>query len=178
MPTYLTESEVKSKSSVHARAALKSICESQSSTRTYDIFLSHCFRDVDLIEGLTNFLKGLGFSVYVDWLEDPTLDREKVTPATAAVVKTRMKNSKTLIFATSENSSTSKWMPWELGFFDGYKPGKIGILPITASATSTFSGQEYLGLYPTISFANAYSRTLQLNKSTTDAVSLNEWISR
>ena len=41
-------------------------------------------------------------------------------------------------------------MPWELGYFDGRRPGRIGILPIVASAQDTFAGVEYLALYPLI----------------------------
>lgn len=41
-------------------------------------------------------------------------------------------------------------MPWELGYFDGYKPNKIGILPIRQNPEGYYTGQEYLGLYPKI----------------------------
>ena len=58
-----------------------------------------------------------------------------------------MKYSKLLIYATSDNSSKSRWMPWELGYFDGLKKGKIAILPITESANDSFKGEEYLDLY-------------------------------
>ena len=39
-------------------------------------------------------------------------------------------------------------MPWELGYFDGLRGERIGIFPLTSSSSSTFEGQEYLGLYP------------------------------
>jgi hypothetical protein len=39
-------------------------------------------------------------------------------------------------------------MPWELGFFDGYRPGQVAILPLVRTSGETFEGQEYLGLYP------------------------------
>jgi len=60
--------------------------------------------------------------------------------------------SKTLIYASSNASKDSKWMPWELGFFDGYKPNKIAILPITHERDKykDFVGVEYLSLYPYI----------------------------
>ena len=59
-----------------------------------------------------------------------------------------MRSCKSLFFATSDNSSNSKWMPWELGYYDGYR-GKVAILPINASLyqKDSFEGQEYLGLY-------------------------------
>lgn len=41
-------------------------------------------------------------------------------------------------------------MPWELGYFDGYKPGFVAILPLVQSSGSDFKGQEYLGFYPYI----------------------------
>ena len=41
-------------------------------------------------------------------------------------------------------------MPWELGYFDGFKPGFVCILPLVQQYDSEFKGHEYLGLYPTI----------------------------
>ena len=41
-------------------------------------------------------------------------------------------------------------MPWELGYFDGFKPRHVWILPLVAESDSEFKGQEYLGLYPPI----------------------------
>lgn len=41
-------------------------------------------------------------------------------------------------------------MPWELGFMDG-KKSKSAILPVSQnSASDTYKGQEYLGIYPYI----------------------------
>ncbi len=39
-------------------------------------------------------------------------------------------------------------MPWELGYFDGFKPSYVWILPLVSAYDSEFNGQEYLGLYP------------------------------
>ncbi len=39
-------------------------------------------------------------------------------------------------------------MPWELGFFDGHRPGHVAILPLVKAAGGSYTGQEYLGLYP------------------------------
>lgn len=38
-------------------------------------------------------------------------------------------------------------MPWELGFKDGHNR-RAAILPVAQYTTSTFTGQEYLGVYP------------------------------
>jgi hypothetical protein len=119
----------------------------QASKKSFDIFLSHAFSDKDVVIGLREYLIGYGYSVYIDWIEDNELDRNKVTSETAGRLKERMGQSKCLLFATTENYQNSKWMPWELGYFDGGK-GKVAILPIEDSTAYTYTGTEYLGLYP------------------------------
>ena len=84
------------------------------------------------------------------WVEDAQLDRRAVTKETAAVLRQRMRQSKSLLYLASDNSSSSKWMPWELGYFDGFKPDGVAIMPVLDSATDAFKGQEYLGLYPIV----------------------------
>lgn len=122
--------------------------EAYASYKTYDIFLSHSVRDANIILGVKAILEDFGYSVYVDWIDDPKLDRSNVTAATAALLRERMSNSKALFFVTTSNSSTSKWMPWECGYFDGKKE-KVAIVPVLPSSFSNaFYGQEYLGLYP------------------------------
>ena len=41
-------------------------------------------------------------------------------------------------------------MPWELGYFDGFKPGRVWILPLVSNSDSEFEGHEYIGLYPAV----------------------------
>lgn len=117
-----------------------------ATTKTYDIFLSHSSSDAGLVTGLKLELEDLGYSVYVDWIEDPKLSRANVTKDTALVLQARMKQCKTLLYAFSENATNSKWMPWELGYFDGIK-GTVAVLPISRTNKSSFHGSEYLGIY-------------------------------
>ncbi|EJL6264635.1 toll/interleukin-1 receptor domain-containing protein [Vibrio cholerae] len=117
-------------------------------SKTYDIFLSHSSKDSELILGVKSTLEDLGYSVYVDWVDDAQLDRSKVNEATAAILRERMNASKSLFYVTTENAVASKWMPWECGYFDGVKE-KVAILPVKQySINNEYSGQEYLGLYP------------------------------
>ncbi len=122
----------------------------QESKTEFDIFLSHSMQDAEVILGIYRILEKKGYSVYVDWLIDKQLDREKVTASTAQTLKNRMNQSNALVYIATSNSSRSKWMPWELGYFDGIKPDQISILPVLEDANSKFDGQEYLGLYPTV----------------------------
>jgi hypothetical protein len=119
-------------------------------TDSFDIFLSHSITDAEIVLGIKQLLEDNGLKVYVDWVEDVQLDRRAVTPETAAILRQRMRQSKSLIYLSSENSSSSKWMPWELGFFDGFKPDGVAVMPVLDNATDPFKGQEYLGLYPIV----------------------------
>lgn len=132
-----------------ASSILLEDAKSFSSYKTYDVFLSHSSLDAKYILAISEEIKELGYSVYVDWIEDPELDRKNVNKHTAAKLKQRMKNSRSLFYATSINSTNSKWMPWELGYFDGIKT-KVAILPVydTTKFFADYEGQEYLGLYP------------------------------
>ena len=117
---------------------------------SFDIFLSHSFQDKEIIPALKHTLEDMGYSVYVDWITDRLLSRNDVNKETAEVLQKRMQQSKCLIYATSDNSKNSRWMPWELGYFDGIKTRMVSILPIKKNDNSfnnDFKGEEYLGLY-------------------------------
>lgn len=117
-----------------------------ASIKTYDIFLSHSSSDNELIAGLKLLLEDMHYSVYVDW-NDSALDPDHVTPQTANVLRKRMAQCRSLIYAFSESASNSKWMPWELGYFDALKNSRVAVLPIRQDAYKAYSGSEYVGLY-------------------------------
>lgn len=96
----------------------------------FDVFLSHSYLDKELIVGITEGLERLGWVVYVDWREDTQLNRDKVTKETAEIVRSRIIQSKSLFFATTDGALDSRWMPWELGYMDG-KKGKAAIFPVS-----------------------------------------------
>jgi hypothetical protein len=151
---------------------------------SFDIFLSHSYRDKEYIEGLFLELSSKGFKVYVDWIVDSHLDRKNVDKKTVALIRNRMKQSKSLIYATSENASTSKWMPWELGYMDG-ETSRCAILPITDYENSTFEGQEFLSVYPYVTKESvkglvtgniSTEEILWLNENSRSYQSLKEWL--
>ncbi|WP_435354271.1 toll/interleukin-1 receptor domain-containing protein [Emticicia sp. SJ17W-69] len=128
----------------------KSFRDQQSTlnkSKTYDIFLSHSTKDKELVAGTKLILEDLGYSVYIDWIEDPQMNRSTVSKETAELLQKRMQNCKCLFYAFSTNSGQSKWMPWECGYFDGIKNGKVAVLPISVNNDKSFKGTEYLGLY-------------------------------
>ncbi len=116
--------------------------------KDYDIFISHSFVDSKDIILLKDILEGLGYSTYVDWIQDNKLDRSKVSGNTADVLRLRMRSCKSLLYVISQNSRASLWMPWELGYFDALK-GTAAVIPLGEKKNNKkFKGQEYIELYP------------------------------
>jgi hypothetical protein len=144
----------------------------------YDIFLSHSSKDEVEVAGLTLILQDLGYTVYVDWIEDPELNRNRVTKQNAKLLRARMNQCDSLLYAFSDNAATSTWMPWELGYFDGMK-GHVAVLPITPTATSDFSGNEYVGLYPYVDIStiqNSKENAIWINESADTYISFDKWL--
>jgi hypothetical protein len=124
----------------------------------YDIFLSHAAADDQEVDDVRSMLLKADFRVYCDRYDDPQLDRSKVTVATANTLRERMRRCNAMVFVMTRNSSESKWMPWELGFFDGVR-GTVLVYPVDEPALAAAHAQEYLKLFKILTPG---SLTLQL----------------
>jgi len=129
-----------------AASVLTEHVQKQAPVEHHDIFLSHAFEDKELVLGVALLIEDLGYSVFLDWRDDPSLDRKNVTQKTAEKLRLRMRSSKCLFFSTTQHASESKWMPWELGFKDGHNT-RAAILPVSQQSTEAYAGQEYLAGY-------------------------------
>ena len=164
-----------------SKTADQIIIESASTFKlfiTYDVFLSHSVKDSELILGMKGILEDLGYSIYVDWIDDPELDRKKVSKETAKKLRHRMISSKSLFFVTTDNTDNSKWMPWECGYFDGIKE-KVAIVPVKkTSSNNEYDGQEYLGLYPYVIKEKSINgkEILWVHLNKTRYVSYDHWV--
>ncbi|MBW0298733.1 toll-Interleukin receptor [Shewanella xiamenensis] len=141
----------RSATAFNSNQRLTEVLKSVSSQQKFDVFLSHSIDDAELVLGVKEMLEQEGLKVYVDWDTDRHLSRNKVNKETAELLRVRMKQSNSLIYIATDNSPNSKWMPWELGYFDGLRTDCIGILPLQDSEGQAFQGQEYLSLYPIVS---------------------------
>src|SRR5712692_10614264 len=144
------------------------------SIEVFDVFLSHRYLDAKEALALKALIESRGLRVYVDWIDSPELQRGNVTKETAAQLRNIMKRSRSLLYADSENSSGSKWMPWELGFSDGLH-SRVAIIPVTdkEQASESFQGQEYLGIYPYLTLTGD---RLVVRESASNYVLLPDWI--
>ena len=114
-------------------------------------FLSHSHQDALLALGLQEMLKRAGWDVYIDW-QDTTMP---ATPdgETAFNIKVAIVRADWFLFLATQNSMSSRWCPWEIGFADGKKAhNRIAIIP-TADNQGNFYGNEYLHLYSSIDVA-------------------------
>lgn len=168
--------------SIIRKAASKSIYEFSryshqrfDEAKYYDLFISHSFQDRELISGLRNLFEDKGYSVYVDWIDDKELNRQNVNAKTAELLKRRIRCCKGLAYIATDNIANSKWCPWELGIADGMKK-KTCILPIMNS--NTFTGREYLELYPYLSFGDGNHEfwVENLNDGRLRPISLGSWL--
>lgn len=148
----------------------------------FDIFLSHNYDDAkihrEMFIEIIEYFENKKYNVYVDWIDDLELNRNNITIDTAKIIKERLKNSKCLIYLTSQNSDNSKWMPWELGIKDGID-GKVVIMPLVDNREKRFKGQEYLGLYPEIGFLQPLMtnmRMLCIGTKSKKILSFDTWI--
>jgi hypothetical protein len=163
-----------------AYGALNEHMEKQSKVSQHDIFLSHAYEDKDVVLGAALTIEDLGYSVYIDWREDPSLDRSKVTAATAAKLRERMRACKCLFYSITPSAADSVWMKWELGFKDGMS-NRTAILPVVTSGNGDdYQGQQFLGIYPYVSDGLMVSNSknfLWIHRSQKRYVTFDQWIS-
>ena len=148
------------------------------STKTFDIFLSHSSDDNEFVAGIKLILEDFGFTVYVDW-NDPALNPNRVTQKTAAILRERMSHCRSLVYAYSGNAQNSRWMPWELGYFDGLKSSMVAVLPISRDASKSIQGSEYVGLYYAIdidTISNTNRKALWVNNGLEEYVNFKDWL--
>jgi len=124
------------------------------------IFLSHKHDERESLDGAISFLKNFGVEVYVDWLDE---GMPKTTSGkTAKRIKEKIKENQKFIFLATEGAINSKWCNWELGFGDSHKyMDNIALFPVRNDYDS-FSGSEYLNIYPRIEYVEANTVTRKI----------------
>jgi hypothetical protein len=120
----------------------------------FDVFLSHAADDATQVDQLRKEMKALGLEVYVDRFDDKLPSRNKVNKKTAATLRKRMRDCRMLVLAVTAHSATSRWIPWELGFFDG-TAGEIFVLPLAEGVREAGPEVAFLNLYRWLDLATA-----------------------
>lgn len=118
--------------------------EAKAGGRT-TVFLSHSHRDRTLALGLKNKLKEQDVSLYIDW-EDTAMP-DQPNRETAGRIQRTIVDCAIFLFLATQNSLTSRWCSWEIGYADGKKPIDSILIVPTVDDQGTYHGNEYLQLY-------------------------------
>ena len=140
-----------------ASDSLKSF-KNESRQNKVTIFLSHKHDEIEELDAAISFLKRFDIDVYVDWLDErmPAATSGK----TAVRIKQKIKENNKFIFLATEGAIASKWCNWELGYGDSLKYiDKIALLPIRNDGR-TYTGSEYMQIYPSIEYMDGTDRNL------------------
>jgi hypothetical protein len=135
--------------------------ESRDTAATsFDIFLSHSVMDREIVLGAKVLIEEKGLTVYIDWIDDPALDRSSISRQSAERIRGRMRQCAQMAYLHTPSSTLSKWCPWELGYFDAYSAPeeRVYVIPVLDS-DSVYVGQEYLSLYRTIELSELSKRS-------------------
>lgn len=86
--------------------------------KKYDFFISHSYKDNELVQKLIEHENRNGKDVFCDWINDSDyLKRQLLCSATLSVIEKRLEQSDALLFLYSENSKYSVWCKYELNYF-------------------------------------------------------------
>lgn len=141
-----------------------------------DVFVAHATMDKRYLRGIARLLVGHSATYYIDKQDSllPTI----TSTITAAMLARRIAASRRLVVVVSINSARSRWVPWELGLAHGViGPKSVATLPIaTLSEEQPWACQEYLGLYPQITWSEAKEKWIVTDPSDGKFWSLTRWI--
>ncbi len=124
------------------------IAKSLSEAKSYGLqtaFLCHSHKDKELAIGLQNLLKENGWNLYIDWQDNEM--PEIPDNYTANKIKSRIVDTNWFLFLATQNSTSSRWCPWEIGYADSAKQHEKIIIVPTEDDNGRFYGNEYLQLY-------------------------------
>jgi len=113
-----------------------------------DLFLSHSRKDEDHVGPALGLLEQHGASVYVD-LQDAGI-KGLAGPAIADRLRKAVKACRRLVVLVTEETRSSRWIPWEMGLADGVAGSdRVALLPLRPSATVSvlWLNQQYFELY-------------------------------
>ena len=140
------------------------------------VFLSHKHDEVEPFESVIALLKSLGVNIYVDWQDSemPT----STSGETARRIKKKIQENKKFILLATERAIASKWCNWELGYGDAWKfpNDQIAILPIKNNDKS-YSGSEYLQIYPSIQY-DSYGNLFLFYPDYKTPITLANWLKK
>jgi len=111
--------------------------------RYVDVFISHKMEDAEKARRLKRRIESFGLTCWID-ADDGEMGQLPVDyKVLTDRIREHLRTCRCLIFAFSAKSRESRWMPWELGFFDGrWGQRLIGLYDLDEGATGDPTRQE------------------------------------
>lgn len=191
--SFITESQLanyRSRTKTFSKSDVLVLNESSSRDKTKPmVFLSHKHDELVILQDVIAFLNSEGVDIYVDWMDEEMPAYTNVN--TALRLKEKIKTANKFVLVATPNAINSKWCNWELGLGDAAKYiENIALFPINRTYQS-FSGAEYLKIYPYIEYENGDGKYLNgsnipkgyyvktpLENGNTRLIPLKEWLKR
>lgn len=129
--------------SKHPRTLSEALSKKKSTA-----FLCHSHKDHQLALGLQTLMSENGCDLYIDWQD--TEMPETPNRETASRIKNKIKTLNIFLFLATENSTSSRWCPWEIGYADSVKGYDYLFIIPTENDYGRYYGNEYLQLYKKI----------------------------
>ena len=141
------------------------------------VFLSHKHDETNVLGQVVKLLKTIGVNVYIDWLDE---GMPKLTSGVTAVkIKDKINKCQKFILIATEAAISSKWCNWELGLGDAKKyPQNIAIIPISENRSTSWSGSEYMQIYPIITSEYEYTKGQFFVEFQNSKITLADWLKR
>lgn len=137
---------------------IKTFSASSEYTSKPTVFLSHKHDDLEDLKGVMGLLEKYGAKIYIDSMDNKM--PKETSGNTAKRIKEVIKFCKKFILLATDKAIESYWCNWELGFGDTHKYiNNIAILPMKEKGSYDwdYKGNEYLQIYPQISYYKAFT---------------------
>lgn len=116
-----------------------------------DLFLSYSHKDAAHVRPALGLLEQHGANVYVD-LQDGGI-KGLAGSDIAARLRQTVRRCRRLVVIVSDQTGSSRWIPWEMGLADGIAGSDhVALLPLRPgpSASTLWLNQKYFDLYARI----------------------------
>lgn len=123
----------------------ENVRKAASAGHTKSAFLCHSHKDEALVKGLIALFQEVKIDLYIDWKDNAMPDSPNML--TAIRIQSKIRTCNYFFFLASQDSMTSRWCPWEIGYADSSNKS-IYIIP--TNDTLGIYGNEYLQLYRNI----------------------------
>jgi TIR domain len=117
-----------------------------------NLFLSHSQSDIGTAAQAVDILEQHGARVYMD-VRDSGIASSTSDVDIAKRLRNAIQTTRRLVVLVSENTRTSRWIPWEIGVADGIGGAdRVALFPIRKDVNTSdlWAHQEYFELYARI----------------------------